>query len=269
MPVKAISSTTAMPAPITMPQKRWRPCRPRQAIAMTSALSPDNSTLIQMIFPTASQKAGCCMSACSCMKNAPRLAGSNACSNKITARPLSAVVRQSADDLVAREELRDLDRGGVGRVRTMHRILADRLRMQLADGTVGRLGRIGRAHHLAVLGDRALAFQHLHDNGAGGHEVHQLAKERTSLVHGVEGLGLLAGHANALLRNDAKPRLLDQRVDGASEIALGGVRLDDREGAFNRHVVSSRSAGGVGSCGLISTRPADGKRGPQRGRKCA
>src|SRR5579883_162528 len=217
MPVKAISSTTAMPAPITMPQKRWRPCRPRQAIAMTSALSPDNSTLIQMILPTASQKAGCCMSACSWAKNAPKLAGSNACSNKITARPLSAV-GQSADDLVAREELGDLDRGGVGRVRAVHRILADRLRMQLADGALGRLGRIGGAHHLAVLGDRALAFQHLHDDGAGGHEVHQLAEERTGLVHGVEGLGLLAGHADALLRNDAEPRLLDQRVDGAGQI---------------------------------------------------
>ena len=36
---------------------------PRQAIAMTSALSPDNSTLIQMILPTASQNDGVCMSA--------------------------------------------------------------------------------------------------------------------------------------------------------------------------------------------------------------
>ncbi len=55
-------STTAMPAPITMPHSRWRGARPRQAIAMTSALSPDNSTLIQMILPTASQNAGVCMS---------------------------------------------------------------------------------------------------------------------------------------------------------------------------------------------------------------
>src|ERR1700730_14013033 len=48
--------------------------------------------------------------------------------------PTCALLMPSADDLVAGEELRDLLRGGVGRVRTMHRILADRFGMHLADG---------------------------------------------------------------------------------------------------------------------------------------
>jgi hypothetical protein len=54
-------------------------------------------------------------------------------------------------------------------------------------------------------------------------------------VHGVEGFGLFAGHANALLRNDAKSGLLDQRIDRAGQIALGCVGFDDRKGALNRH----------------------------------
>src|SRR6478735_1273193 len=148
MPVKAISSTTAMPAPMIMPHSRWAPCRPRQAIAMTSALSPDSSTLIQMILPTASQNDGCCISALNCVKNAPILAGSKTCKNEFTAYPLipTSALRgscwpASADDFVAREELRDLDRGGFRRVRAVHGILADRFRMRLADGAVGRLRR--------------------------------------------------------------------------------------------------------------------------------
>src|SRR5262249_45009198 len=72
---------------------------------------------------------------------------------------------------------------------------------------------------------------------AGGHELHELAEERTRLVYGIKSLGLLAGHANALLRDDPKSRLLDQRIDCAGEITRGGVRLDDREGSFNRHVL--------------------------------
>ena len=55
------------------------------------------------------------------------------------------------------------------------------------------LGGIGRAHDLAVFRDGVLAFQDLHHHRAGGHEFHEFAEERARLVHGVEGLGLLAG----------------------------------------------------------------------------
>jgi hypothetical protein len=104
-----------------------------------------------------------------------------------------------------------------------------------ADRPFGRLRRIGGAHHVAVLEDRALAFQNLDDDGAGNHEVDQFAKERARLVDRVEGLGLLAGHANALLGHDPKPGLLDDRVDRAGQIARRRVGFDDRESAFNRH----------------------------------
>ena len=117
----------------------------------------------------------------------------------------------------------------------MHRILADRLRVNLADGAVGRLRRIGGAHHVAVLQHGALALQHLNHDRTRGHEVDQFAEERTRLVDRIEGFGLLAGHANALLGDDPQAGLLDQRVDGAGQIALGRVGFDDRESAFHRH----------------------------------
>ena len=44
--------------------------------------------------------------------------------------------QKSADDFVAGEELRDLDRGGLRRVRAVHGVLADRFR-NLADGALG------------------------------------------------------------------------------------------------------------------------------------
>src|SRR5882757_7670700 len=258
MPVKMMRRMTAAPAPKIMPHSRWRGARPRQASAITSALSPDNSTLIQMILPTATQNAGCTISARNWMKNAPMFAGSNICHNQFTARPFGPVVLESrlssplwfcwsADDLVARKKLGGLDRRGFRCIRSVHRVFADRFRVQLADGAFGRLGGIGRAHDVAVFQHGALALEHLNDDRTGDHEVHQFAKERPRLVHGIEGFGLFAGHANPLLRHDPQACLFDQRVDRAGQIARGRVGLDDREGAFNRHDLSLENDGG--SCG--------------------
>src|SRR5258705_8034447 len=270
IPVKMMRRKTATPAPRTMPQNRWRGGSPRHAIAMTSALSPDSRMLIHMILPRATQKAGCCTSVWNWVKKAEIDAGSKICQSQFTAffpPALSAVVRgyywplshQSADEFVAGKELRDFDRGSLRRIRSMHRVFADRLRMHLADRAFRRLRRIGSPHHVAISENGALAFQHLHQHRTRRHEVDQFAEERTRLVNGIECFGLFAGHANALLGHDPKPRLLDQRVDGAGQIALGRVGFDDRESAFNRHVYVLTNAGGrVGR--LISAQSADGKR---------
>jgi len=53
--VKMMRSTTATPAPRTIPHTRWRWGSPRHAIAMTTALSPDSRMLIHMIFSRATQ----------------------------------------------------------------------------------------------------------------------------------------------------------------------------------------------------------------------
>src|SRR3712207_7019123 len=59
--------------------------------------------------------------------------------------------------------------------------------------------RVGSAHDLAVAEHGVLAFQHLHDDGRGDHEVHQLAEERTLLVDRIEdrkSTRLNSSHAN-------------------------------------------------------------------------
>ena len=61
--VKMTRNSTAAPAPSRMPQKRCRGGSERQASAITTALSPESRMLIQMIWPTATQKGHCIMSA--------------------------------------------------------------------------------------------------------------------------------------------------------------------------------------------------------------
>ena len=60
--VNRMRSSTAAPAPSRMPQKRCLGGSERQASAITTALSPESRMLIQMIWPTAIQNAGCIMS---------------------------------------------------------------------------------------------------------------------------------------------------------------------------------------------------------------
>ena len=60
--VKTMRSSTAAPAPSKIPQKRCFGGSERQASAITTALSPESRMLIQMIWPTATQKAHCVMS---------------------------------------------------------------------------------------------------------------------------------------------------------------------------------------------------------------
>ncbi|MEY9206363.1 hypothetical protein ABIF05_005473 [Bradyrhizobium elkanii] len=88
MPVKMTRSSTAAAAPRIMPHRRWRGASPRQASAITSALSPESRTLIQMILPTATQKVGVAISFLNSVKNAPMYAGSKICHSQSTASPI-------------------------------------------------------------------------------------------------------------------------------------------------------------------------------------
>src|SRR4029077_18565136 len=63
------------------------------------------------------------------------------------------------------EEVGNLARRGVGRIRAVHHVLLDAGGEVGADRARGRLVRIGRAHDVAVARDRALPLQHLHDDG--------------------------------------------------------------------------------------------------------
>src|SRR5262249_100702 len=137
--------------------------------------------------------------------------------------------------LVAGEELTDFLCRGHGAIRAMHRIFTDRFGMELANRACGRLRGIGPPHEIAIRGDGIVAFEHLHHHRAGNHELHKFAEKRPGAVDRIEGLGLLAGDSNPLLGDDAQPRLLDHGVDDASQIARGGVGLDNRKCTLHRH----------------------------------
>src|SRR5262245_56436275 len=140
-----------------------------------------------------------------------------------------------AHDVVGLKAERELEFGVFGAIGTVYGVALDAFGKFLADAAGSGLGRIGGPHHIAVSLDSVLALQNLHHDGAGGHEPDKIAVERAGLVHLVEGLGLLPAPALAPLRNDAQARLLDQGIDGTGLIAGGGIRLDNRQGALNRH----------------------------------
>jgi hypothetical protein len=63
----------------------------------------------------------------------------------------------------------------------------------------------------------------------------EIVEEGPLAMDGVEALGLLPAHVDALGRDHAKACFLEHLGDGAGEVAPGGVGLDDRESAFGRH----------------------------------
>src|SRR5262245_56537818 len=72
-----------------------------------------------------------------------------------TSPPVSMLAPLVLNELEAAEEVRDLDARRLRSVRAVHRVLLDVLGEVLADGTGVGLGRIGGAHELAVLQNRA------------------------------------------------------------------------------------------------------------------
>ena len=71
---------------------------------------------------------------------------------------------ESVSNLVEAKEEGDLALGRRFAVRTVDRVLADRLGEQFPDGAVSGLRRVGRAHDFAMMRDSVLAFENLqHD----------------------------------------------------------------------------------------------------------
>jgi hypothetical protein len=54
-------------------------------------------------------------------------------------------------------------------------------------------------------------------------------------VDGVEAFGLFPGHVDALGSDDAQAGIFQHLGHRTGQVALGGVGLDDRKGAGNRH----------------------------------
>src|SRR5712691_6591400 len=169
--VKMTRSRTATPAPRTMPHNRCFGGNVRQAIAMTTALSPDKMMLTKMIWNTPIQNGACVMS---CHKKSTAdlcfpFTASQRCLPRHGRKPRQSTVLgsvltsstravRSTRDVVAAEELGDLLHGRIRRIGAVYRVLADRLGVHLADCSGGRLGRIGRPHDVAVADNGVVAF---------------------------------------------------------------------------------------------------------------
>src|SRR5262245_49207567 len=106
--------------------------------------------------------------------------------------PRSATAALVGMQLQAAEEVADLERRRLRAVAAVDRVLLDVAREVLADRPRRRLRRIGRAHELPVLLDRALPFEDRDQNRSAGHELAQAREERALAVDVVEALGLRA-----------------------------------------------------------------------------
>src|SRR2546430_16246315 len=148
------------------------------------------------------------------------------------------------------EEVGDLARRGVGRIRAVHHVPLDAGGEVGADRAGGRLLRIGRAHDVAVAGDRALALQHLHDDGARSHVAHQVLEERTLAMHGVESLGLALRQVQHAWGDDREAGVLETPIDLADEIGSHAVGLDDGQGALERHSLGTSDNASLEGAGV-------------------
>lgn len=107
--------------------------------------------------------------------------------------------------------------------------------MGFADGAGVGVGGVGRAHDVSVAGDGVFAFKDLHDDGARDHEGNELTEEAAFCVDGVKAFGLGLGEVKTLLSDDAQASAFDHGVDGAGEVAAGGVGLEYGECAGDGH----------------------------------
>src|SRR5688572_194234 len=101
-----------------------------------------------------------------------------------------------------------------------------------ANGSLGGIGGIGSAHHIAPLADSVFTLEHKHDYRPFGHELNKTAEEWPLAMDCVKRLRLGLRKALHLHPGDAKARLRDRRKYLARLTRGYGIRLDDGEGTF-------------------------------------
>src|SRR6267142_750489 len=147
-------------------------------------------------------------------------------------RPISAKLQVTLDQFVAGEEIADLKRGGICRVRAMRDIGANAGAQIMANGARRRLLRIGSPHSVAPLCDGPLRLQDHRDNFTGTHEIGQLAKKRPLPVHGIKSAGFIFGQTHGSNRDNSKTGLVNARKNFALQAAANRVRLDNCKRTF-------------------------------------
>src|SRR6266436_1049801 len=139
------------------------------------------------------------------------------------------------DQFYPREEIADLKRCRVRRVRAMRALVADVGAEVVANSSRRRFFWIGGAHRVAPLGDGAIGFQHHGKNLAGAHKVGKLAEKWPLFVYGVKSAGFLFRQAHRLGGHNLESRLVNARENFSLQAAAHRVWLDDCKCPFNRH----------------------------------
>src|SRR5499426_3624612 len=141
-------------------------------------------------------------------------------------------------DLEAREEIRDLERRRLGRVRAMYRVRLDRRGEVLADRAGRGLGRIGGAHEVAPFADRVVPREDHRQARPLGHERAEALVERALAVDDVEAARVRQRHMDELRRDDREARSLDSGDDLPGDRLGHGVRLDDGQRALRHRPIT-------------------------------
>ena len=121
----------------------------------------------------------------------------------------------------------------------MNRVRIDRIGKVSANRALVGLLRVGRAHQIAVLGDRAFTLKRLDHHRPGDHEVHQIVEEWACLVDAVKSLGLTAREVRHPGGDDLQACAFEACVYLSDDILGDSVGFDDRECAFDGHGNSS------------------------------
>src|ERR1700722_8470162 len=148
--------------------------------------------------------------------------------------PRSTLARTRAE-LNFSEEVADLPRRGIGRIRTMHDVLIDAVRKIGANRAFRRLLWISGAHHFAVLCDRALALEHLHHHRTRGHEAHQVLEKRPVAMHRVKSLRFRLRELHHSRGDHPQARLFKTAIHVADQVAADAVGFDDGKGTLDWH----------------------------------
>lgn len=139
----------------------------------------------------------------------------------------------NADDLFGGEEECAFDGGVLGGVGAVDDVLALAVGIELADGSLVSLCRIGRADQRTEVRDGVLFFEDHRYARAGGHEIDQLAVKGALLVHGVKCACGLFGEAGFLHRHDAETGAFDLVGYSADELLAHAIGLEDGKGTFH------------------------------------
>src|SRR3989441_8001983 len=131
------------------------------------------------------------------------------------------------------EEIGQFELGRLCGIRAVDSVVLDVGPVDLADRAFSGLGRVGRAHQIAVPLDRVLAFQREDHDGPRGHEAAEAVEERPLFVHVIEGFGLGLGQPHHRDRDRDQASLLTALDDGPDQVAAHSVRLDDGQCTLN------------------------------------